>query len=107
MVLRLQRVLGLKGALRPVVRAEMLQVSDPPACLLNLPLPATPACPCSGQFVDAEAARAKYDEISAMEKPNFPDGEKSVNEMVSSRYWPCQGQGSGSGCSCSGGQLSF
>ena len=32
--------------------------------------------------MSGEHARAKYDEMAETEKPNFPAGERSVNELV-------------------------
>ena len=34
-----------------------------------------------GPAASPEHARAKYDEIAATEKPNFPEGERSVSDM--------------------------
>ena len=75
---------GLLSARLPIGCCGGRCYSSPsPQLVRSLSHSPTPARLRSDQSVDADAARAKYDEISDAEKPNFPAGEKSVNEMVS------------------------
>lgn len=46
-------------------------------------MPAT--CPASGVKYNADA---KYQEIAGTEKPHFPEGERSVQDMVGGRGLP-------------------
>jgi hypothetical protein len=40
--------------------------------------------------VDRKLASEKYDEISSTEKPNYPEGERTVNELVrGGGCWGC------------------
>ena len=44
-----------------------------------------PVAQRSGKGLSEELARAKYDEIAAAEKPAFPEGERSINDLVRRR----------------------
>ena len=84
---------GLQGKEGPLACLGPASDWEPPATgacqtCSSLPVssPASPPSPmpphCSGPLSE-DLARAKYEEIAGTEKPAFPEGEQSVNEMVS------------------------